>query len=157
MLACLLLSLSLAHPIGAALQTDLNPLDLNLEMKQFLDKKVDRGLPPMERLQSLVSAVFRDSELSFTYAPETRSAIETFTNRNGNCLSFTLLFISMARYLNLDAKFREVEIAPIWTKTGDFVNLSQHLNAAIFIGGQAYAIDVFPGVNPIEIGGPTAA
>jgi transglutaminase-like putative cysteine protease len=87
-LASLTLSLSLVHPIQDTPPAVPNPMDLNLEMKQFLDKKVDRGLMPMERLQALVSAVFQDSELKFTYAPETRTAIETFTHRNGNCLSF---------------------------------------------------------------------
>jgi Flp pilus assembly protein TadD len=153
MIACLLLSLSLLRPIWAAVPQDQNPMDLSPEIRQFLDKKVDRSLPQMERLQALVSAVFRSNELSFTYAPATRTVIETYTQHSGNCLSFTFMFISTARYLGLDARFREVEIAPVWTKAGDFVNLSQHVNAAVFIGGQAYAIDVFPAVNRIEIGG----
>jgi tetratricopeptide (TPR) repeat protein len=153
MLACLLLSLTLVQPLQAILPTDQDPIKLSPEMKQFLDKKVDRGLPQMERLQSLVAAVFRDAELNFKYSADSRTAIETFTTRSGNCLSFTLLFISMARYMNLDARFREVEVAPIFTKNGAFINLSQHLNAAVFIGRQAYAVDVFPGVNAIEIGG----
>jgi tetratricopeptide (TPR) repeat protein len=152
-LACLMLSLSLVHPMQATPPAAPNPMDLSREMKLFLDRKVDQGLMPTERLQALVSAVFHDSELNFTYAPETRTAIETFTHRNGNCLSFTLLFISMARYLNLDAKFREVEIAPVWTKAGAFENLNLHINAGVFIGGQAFAVDVFPAVTPIEIGG----
>ncbi len=153
MIACVLLSLSLLRPVWAAAAQDQSPMDLSSEIQQFLDAKVDRGLPQMERLQALVSAVFRSTELSFTYAPVTRTANETYTERSGNCLSFTLMFISMARYLGLDARFREVEIAPVWSKAGDFINLSQHVNAAVFIGGQAYAIDVFPAVNRIEIGG----
>ena len=153
MLASLILSLALVHPQAVAVQVEQNPLLISPEIKQFLDKKVDRNLPPMERLQALVAAVFQDSELKFTYSPESRTAIQTFENRSGNCLSFTFLFIAMARHLNLDARFREVEVPPLFSKSGLFVNLSQHLNAAVFIGGQAYAIDVFPGVNPIEIGG----
>ena len=158
MLVGVFLSCLLLFPAGQdSLQKDslqmVNPMQMSPEMKQFLDTNVDRGLPPMERLRSLVSAVFQSHELNFSYAPVSRTAIETFTNRNGNCLSFTLLFITMSRYLNLDARFREVEIPPMFNKTGAFVNLSQHLNAAVLIGKQAYAIDVFPGVVPIDIGG----
>jgi len=153
MFAHLLFGLLLASPQAAADLPVQNPMELNTEMRAFLDTKVDRGLAQMERLQALVTAVFQDPQLNFTYSPETRTSIETFTNRSGNCLSFTILFISMARHLNLDARFREVEIAPTWSKTGAFVNLAQHVNAAVFIGGQAYSIDVFPGVNPIEVGG----
>jgi Flp pilus assembly protein TadD len=151
MLAFLILSLALIQAVPP--KVDLTPLELSPEVELFLHQKVDQSLPEMERLQALVSAVFQSNELHFVYAPVTRTALETFTSRGGNCLSFTMLFISMARHLGLRASFREVEIAPIWTRTGDFVNLSQHVNTAVFIGGQAFAIDVFPAVNRIEIGG----
>jgi tetratricopeptide (TPR) repeat protein len=152
-IACVLLSLYLLSAQGTALPPENNPMELSPEMQAFLDKRVDRRLEAMQRLESLVSAVFHDNDLNFIYSGDTRTAIETFTSRNGNCLSFTLLFITMARYLNLDARFREVEIIPNWSKSGVFVNLNQHINAAVFIGGHAYAIDVFPAVNRIEIGG----
>jgi len=153
MLSHMLLALLLAQSMPAGVLKGQNPMELSQEMVQFLDRKVDRGLPPLERLQALVTAVFQDPELNFTYAPVNRTAMETFATRQGNCLSFTLLFISMARHLNLDARFREVTVPPMFTKSGAFVNLSQHLNAAVLIGSQAYAIDVFPGVSPIGIGG----
>ncbi len=153
MITCLLLSLALLRPLAAEIPQNQNPMELNPEIRQFLDQKVDRYLPQMERLRTLVSTVFQSNELNFVYVPATRTVIETYNEHSGNCLSFTLMLISMARYLGLDARFREVEIAPVWTKAGDFVNLSQHVNAAVFIGGQAYAIDLFPEVNRIEIGG----
>jgi tetratricopeptide (TPR) repeat protein len=149
----LVLSLFLLQPAVAPALPEQGPMDLSPEISQFLDQKVDRNLPQMERLQALVTAVFHSNDLHFVYYPATRAAEETFRERSGNCLSFTILFISMARHLGLDARFREVEIPPVWSKSGDFVNLSQHVNAAVFIGGQAFAIDVFPGVNPVEVGG----
>ena len=156
MLAHLLLGWFLWAPQAGTLP-DTNPLAMSPEMRAFLDTRVDRGLPPYQRLEALVSAVFQDPQLNFSYSTETQTATETFHSRNGNCLSFTILFIAMARHLNLDARFREVEIAPTWSKAGSFVNLAQHVNAAVFIGGLAYAIDVYPGVNPLEIGGQVVA
>lgn len=153
MLASLLVGLMLAQTQAATPAPDGNPMALSPEIQAFLDQKVDRGLADKERLEALVQAVFQDESLKFTYAPETRTAIETFTNRGGNCLSFTILFIAIARHVGLDARFREVEIAPAWSKNGMFVSLNKHVNAAVFIGGMGYAIDVFPGVNRIEIGG----
>jgi tetratricopeptide (TPR) repeat protein len=149
MIASLLLSLC----CWAAIPQDQNPMDLNPEIREFLDKRVDRGQPELERLQALVNTIFRGRALNFTYAPMTRTVIETYTERSGNCLSFSFMFISMARYLGLNAKFREVNIAPVWTKVGDFLVLSEHVNAAVLIGNQVYAIDIFPEVNRIEIGG----
>jgi Flp pilus assembly protein TadD len=152
MLANLLLGVSLLAPQIAAIQRDESPLDLNPEIRLYLDNKVNRADPPMLRLQALVATVFRDNELHFTYSGATRSAIETFATRNGNCLSFTILFIAAARHVGLDARFREVEIAPTWSQNGIFISLNQHVNAAVYIDGVAYAIDVFPAINRIEIG-----
>jgi Flp pilus assembly protein TadD len=152
MFAYLLVGLFLVQPQAALSPSNPNPLEISPEIRLYLDKKVHRDDPPMLRLQELVSTVFQDSDLRFTYSMETRNAIETFSARNGNCLSFTILFIAMARYVGLDARFREVEIAPTWSKNGLFVNLNLHVNAAVFIDGLAYAIDVFPSINRIEIG-----
>jgi tetratricopeptide (TPR) repeat protein len=152
MFAYLLVGWFLAQPQVVSNLTAPNPLDISPEIRSYLDDKVPRNDPPMLRLQELVSTVFQDRDLNFSYSLETRSAIETFSARNGNCLSFTILFIAMARHVGLDARFREVEIAPTWSKNGQFVNLNLHVNAGVYIDGLAYAIDVFPVINRIEIG-----
>jgi tetratricopeptide (TPR) repeat protein len=153
MLTCLFLSLLLAVPLQAENLGNANPLDVDPGMKQFLAEKIEPGRTPMQRLQSLVTAVFLDPDLKFSYAPVSRTASETFKNRDGNCLAFTFLFISMARHLNLDARFCEVKIPPIFTKQGEFVILNQHLKPVVFIAGEAYAIDIFPGIIPIGLNG----
>lgn len=132
---------------------DEDPLRISDEMRQFLDTKFSRGCDSLERLQTLVQAVFRDNELKFSYEPHTRTAADTFSKKSGNCVSFTFLFIAMARQLGLDARFREVDIAPIWTQVGDLVSLSGHVNVAIFIEGRGYSVDLFPQVNRIDLGG----
>jgi len=152
MYSCLLIGWLLVQPQVSFNPSAPNPLDISPEIRSYLDNKVHRNDAPMLRLQELVSTVFQDRDLNFTYSLETRNAIETFSARNGNCLSFTILFIAMARHVGLDARFREVEIAPTWSKNGQFVNLNLHVNAGVFIDGLAYAIDVFPVINRIEIG-----
>jgi Flp pilus assembly protein TadD len=132
---------------------DEEPLRVSDEMKQFLDVKIGRGADSLERLQTLVQTVFRDNQLKFSYEPQTRTAADTFSKKSGNCVSFTFLFIAMARQLGLDARFREVDIAPIWTQVGDLVSLSGHVNVAVFIEGRGYSVDLFPQVNRIELGG----
>lgn len=132
---------------------DEDPLRVSEEMKQFLETKIGRGYDSLDRLQTLVQVVFRDNELKFSYEPETRTAVDTFNKRSGNCVSFTFLFIAMARQVGLDARFREVEIAPMWAQVGDLVSLSGHVNVAIFIEGRGYSVDLFPQINRIELGG----
>jgi tetratricopeptide (TPR) repeat protein len=130
-----------------------NPLEISPEMQQFIAEKIGFGLTPMQRMQLLVSAIFQNKEMNFKYSPVSRSASDTFDHRNGNCLSFTLMFISMARYLDLDAHFCEVNIPPAFTKRGESVVLIQHLKPVVFIAGEAYAVDLFPAIIPIGMNG----
>lgn len=153
MVARLLLGLLLAAPLQAQEIDNINPLEINAAMKQFLAEKIGPGLTPMQRLQSLVNAIFLDPELKFAYAPVSRSASETFESRDGNCLSFTLMFLAMARHLNIDARFCEAKVSPMFTKKGEFVILNQHLKPVVFIDGNAYSIDIFPGIIPIGLDG----
>jgi cytochrome c-type biogenesis protein CcmH/NrfG len=133
--------------------SDENPLKISEDMKQFLDANVNHGGDSLQQLHSLVRVVFRENALNFTYVPQTRTAIETFNNRGGNCVSFTFLFIAMARQLGLDARFREVDITPTWSRVGDIIRMSGHANAAVFIGSEAYVVDLFPRVDRIQLGG----
>jgi len=153
MLASLIVTVAMLQaPLGTTSSVP-NPLALSQEMREFLDKNVDRKLPPMDRLRALDEVVFRNNALNFKYADQSRTAAETFSHRDGNCLSFTLLFIAMARYLDLDVKFREVDIAPTFSMVGKFSTLHQHINAAVLFPTGMYVMDVFPGVNRIEMGG----
>ncbi len=133
--------------------SDEDPLKVNDQMRQFLDQNIDRSVDSLEQLRTLVRKVFQQNALNFTYVPETRTAIETFSKRGGNCVSFTFLFLAMARQLGLDARFREVDIVPTWSQVGNIISVSGHVNAAVFIGGQAYLVDLFPRVDRIDIQG----
>jgi len=153
MIAALMLAFCLGVPEAPAPLADEDPFKLTEEMKQFVAANVVRSGDAFQNLQALVRVVFQDNLLHFTYVPETRTAAETFDQHGGNCLSFTFLFISMARHLGLDARFQEVEIVPIWSKVGNIVSVSGHANAAILIGSKRYAADLFPQVNRVELGG----
>ncbi len=153
MVLTLLLVLCLRPAAIVPAPTDEDPLKINDEMKEFLDRNIDRSADSVEQLRTLVRKVFQQNALSFTYVPETRTAIETFTKRGGNCVSFTFLFLGLARQLGLDARFREVDIVPTWSQVGNIIAVSGHVNAAVFIGGQIYLVDLFPRVDRIDIQG----
>lgn len=131
----------------------VNPLEVNQEIIDFLDQHIDRNASPMLKLEMLVSAVFKNDALGFTYVPETKTAIQTFADKSGNCLSFTNLFIAMARSLELDARFREVNVAPTWSKHGHLVVFNRHVNVVVYIRGRPYLVDLFPRIDRIEVGG----
>jgi len=153
MITTLILSFFLAAAGQFQVPPDDDPLRLNDEMKHFLDVNIAHSSDSLHQLQQLVQLVFQKNVLGFTYVQETRTAIETFEKRGGNCISFTFLLIAMARHLEMDARYQEIEIAPMWSRVGDFVSVNGHANVAVIIGGQKYVVDLFPQVNRIEIGG----
>ena len=120
-----------AGEVPVAALTDENPLQINDGIKQFLAEHTDPKLSSLEQLETLVRVVFRENALHFTYQLETRTAAETFEKRGGNCVSFTFLLIAMARHLGLDARFREVDVSPTWSRVGSVVSMSGHVNVAV--------------------------
>ncbi len=130
-----------------------NPFEVSPEMKLFLDKNIDHSASSLEQLRALVRMVFQQNALNFTYVPETRSAADTFAKRGGNCVSFTFLFLGLARQLGLDARFREVDIIPTWSQVGNVISMAGHANAIVMIGGLGYMVDLFPRVDRIDIQG----
>ncbi len=153
MLATLVLSAYLSLPGNVQVAPQEDPFKVSEEMKEFLDSNIDRNADVLQQLNTLVRLVFQENALHFTYIQETRTAADTFSRRGGNCVSFTFLFIAMARHLGADARYQEVDIVPIWSKIGSVVSVSGHANVVVYVGGQGYVVDLFPRVNPIQVGG----
>jgi len=103
-------------------------IELNPEMLAFLDDNVDRSKSDYTRLRQLLYALMGGDRFQLIYDDRTRTAEETFRDRRGNCLSFTNLFVAMARNLGLDASYQEVEIPPDWSLAGQSFVLSKHVN-----------------------------
>jgi len=157
MIGTLLLALCLSQAGNPPPPPDENPFVLNEAMKAFLDSNIDRSADSLQQLRTLVYMVFQKNALHFTYQPATRTAIETFDNHGGNCVSFTFLLIAMARYIGLDARFREVDIVPIWSEVGNITSVDGHADVEVRIGTQAYLVDLFPSVYTVQLGGRTVS
>lgn len=112
----------------------LTPVDIlavSPEMKAFIDQHVEREDKQNQRLAQLVIAVIGGDRFKLAYDDSTRTAQETFDSRRGNCVSFTNMFIAMARDLGLDARYQEVEIPPDWSMSGQTYLLSEHINVMV--------------------------
>ena len=101
MVVALWLALCLYQAGNAPPPPDENPFAVNDAMKEFLDRNIDRSADTLQQLRTLVHMVFEQNALHFKYQPVTRTAIGTFENHGGNCVSFTFLLIAMARYLGI--------------------------------------------------------
>jgi Tfp pilus assembly protein PilF len=111
--------------------SDVDMLALSSEMLAFIDEHVDRDARESDRLAQLLYAVLGGDRFSLVYDDTTGTASSTFANRHGNCISFTNMFIAMARELDLDAKYQEVEIPPDWSISGSTWLISEHINVLV--------------------------
>jgi len=111
------------------------------EMRGFLAEHVTAG-ENLRKLRQLVRAVVENRDFRIIYGDETRVAGETFRARRGNCLSFTSLFVALAREAGLDASYQEVDVPPSWSLSDDSVVVSRHVNALVAVRpGAEHVVD----------------
>jgi tetratricopeptide (TPR) repeat protein len=148
----MLLVLALAqHPESGTHIEDVDVTAVNDHIVAFLEEHVGSIEEPTKRLNELVNLIFSKDSLNLVYDnSRTKTAIETFETRNGNCLSFTNLFIGMARHLGMNAYFQEVTNFPTWDKHGDVVVLNRHMNVVVRINNTSYTMDFNPNADRKE-------
>ncbi|WP_444926729.1 hypothetical protein ACJJI4_00905 [Microbulbifer sp. TRSA002] len=101
------------RPIREDELPDENLLELDAEIRSYLETLSPNAIPE-SRLQALVSMV-SERELFFEYdVDSTLPAREAYHQQRGNCLTFTLMMVAMARELGAEAYFNEVEVPPVW-------------------------------------------
>lgn len=131
----LLAGAPLGSTAGAApLVEDRQVLDVSSEMQAFLDRRVARGAGPASRLRQLGLAILSEHGFGLKYDETTRTAAETFHARRGNCLSFTNMFVAMARQAGLRAYYQEVDTPPDWSLRNDALVLNRHVNVLVDLG-----------------------
>jgi Flp pilus assembly protein TadD len=122
---------------------------LDEEMRAFVAPAA-RQRHARQKLVTLIRALEQRGMFSLEYAEITRTAPATFHGRQGNCLSFTLLFVTLARAAGLDVSFQSVDVPPTWTYDG-IVVIANHVNAVVRTGGSEETIVDF-NIRPYEAG-----
>lgn len=104
------------------------PHELDAEMRVWLNDRVSSSGDEMLRVQSLVEALLGKDGLNVQYRREpTHTAREVFREAQANCLSFTHLFVGMAREIKLPVYFLEVRDLENYDREGDLVVHSDHI------------------------------
>lgn len=128
---------------GAASQSIPSAEDvfgLSPDMARFLDANVG-GKTDERTFAELIDAMETFGIRQLIYDNDTQTASRTFEERRGNCLSFTNMFLVMARHVGLRAKFQEVSISPEWIKQGDMQVLRRHVNVYVRLTGKGKSMD----------------
>lgn len=113
---------------------DEDVLAVSAEMQDFLNTHVARTAGRATRLRQLASAIVNKRTFGLEYDETTRTASETFQARRGNCLSFSNMFVAMARGVGLDVYYQEVDTPPDWSFKDDAFVLNRHVNVLVDLG-----------------------
>jgi Flp pilus assembly protein TadD len=119
------------------------PFETSPELEQWVDEVLSRR-PADSGLTNLVilqDALF-DPEFGFSYDPDlTLTAADAFTARRGNCMSFTAMFVAMARSAGIRTFLMSVRREPEVDRADDLVVVNRHVVAG-YRGG-ANEVTVF--------------
>jgi len=122
---------------------DADLLGMSPEMQDFVNRYSKRSSSEESKAWLLAYATMDPLLLDFKYDPQiTSTAIEAFRERKGNCLTFSGMFVAMARSAGLKAYYQEVEIPPNWSNVNDNLLVGKHVNAVAYDKGQTYTVDV---------------
>jgi Flp pilus assembly protein TadD len=128
--------LSGAAIFGETIDTSQIPdpglFDVDDDMRAFIAEHVIEARASRDRMRRLLSGMIESGLMSLDYNDATtKTARQTFHDRVGNCISFTSMFVALAREADLDVTFQMVEVPPIWYSDSDLVILNDHVNALV--------------------------
>jgi len=130
--------------LGSVTTPDL--LGLTDEMRAFADRYTRRG-HQSQRLQSLHASLRNPGMIGIRYDPYADgTAAQVFERGAANCLSYAHLFVALARYSGLNARYLALSLRPEWSRHGgDRVALRQHVNVLVTLrGGEQFMVDIDP-------------
>ena len=128
---------------------DVDPMALNQEIIDYIETHVRNRSSATRIVDQLQRLLFDPEFLNIEYDEQvTRTAIATFEERRGNCLSVVNLYIAMARHFGVDARFQTVKVRPNWDRRGEMLVLSQHINAIGRLSQNTlYVVDFTPEIT----------
>ena len=115
---------------------------LDDEMRAFVTERTAGG-DPMSKLNRLVDGMRERGLFALDYSiDQTLPARESFHDKKGNCLSFTVLFVTLAREAGLDVRYQIVDVPPKWAEDSELIVIGSHIDALVDIPhGSEYIVD----------------
>lgn len=122
------------------------------ELKQRVREEVVNPTNSLEqRLQRLIDLVFQPQRLDAKADPDaalqydtaaTLTIAEAWSQHRANCLSFTLLFVALAREAGIEARVQEVGQVVMWYQEQGVVYNAGHVNVGLRINGRRATLDL---------------
>jgi Flp pilus assembly protein TadD len=122
------------------------PFLITDEMAAWAEEKLlgNQGQIPEVKLEILQHSFFDKGEFEFQYdVVRTLTAEEAFAARNGNCMSFTSLFIALSRSLGMPTFLVSVKRQPEVIKDGGLVVVNRHVVAGFKAPSKVHLFDFY--------------
>lgn len=130
-----------AGPLASSLAAELRglrlpgglaePFAINEEMVRWARARVPEVGSAKNRLERLLEMLEESRETDFQYyGGRTDTVQETFSTGHYNCLSFSALFVGLARELGLPAEFHDVPRVLQYERRGALVILTRHITVS---------------------------
>jgi Flp pilus assembly protein TadD len=113
-------------------------------LRSRLQEDVLAGAPSQRtRFNRLLHLLFDADGLGLAYQDDaTASVARTYATRSANCLSFTMLFIALARESGLDAYPQEIPETLAWHQDSGILYRQDHINAVVRLASDGYLVDI---------------
>lgn len=129
-------------PPAAAPAASVTALPQELR-RRFRDEVLSAPATDRQRLEQVLHFMLDADALAIAYDQgATYSVEQTYATRRANCLSFTLLFLALAREAGLDARPQEIENTLSWHQEQNTIFRNNHINAGVRIGGHSFTVDI---------------
>ena len=129
-------------PLQTEPVTRADAIALDDEMRAFVKKWVGRTTQKSLALSQLVTGMEQRGFFRLEYVVgDTRTAQRTFHDMRGNCISFTLLFVALARESGLNVSYQIVDVPPVWSVDSLLMVIANHINVLIETPGRDYVMD----------------
>lgn len=107
------------------------PFAIDGEMLRWARERVPEVSSVRNRLERLLEMLDESRSTNFRYVGGSTDTVrETFSHGRYNCLSFSALFVALARELGLPAEFHDVPRVLEYQRRGGLVILTRHITVA---------------------------
>ena len=117
--------------VSSAERADIDILATDEAMREFV-ADLHEGPQGPARFRGLMERMRRSGYALGAYDPYANlSARDAFAEKRGNCLTYTSLFIALARELGFEASYQLVDVPPDYDSVNGMVVLNKHVNARV--------------------------
>ena len=146
----MLLLLAWAIPCHAAMAASQSAREVEAELvappellAALPHRATDRHQPTMARVQSIVDFMSGDDGLALRYREQPSFGIaESYARREVNCVSFTLMFVAVARAIGIRAHAQASDDTLAAGMLDGMVYRVTHMNAGVEVDGKVVSVDV---------------